>query len=300
MKTRIAHIGLLALFLGCAAAVSSHACGIQPIRIGDGASMIEVTTMLDEDNGFCGGGSGISLREAVRYSEPGAIILVNAGFYKLAAPGAPIVFAHDVILKGAGAGTTVISGADYSVFEISARTSVTIAGVSIENGDGRTGGAIHNSGSLTLHAVTLTRNAAEDGGAVFNTGRLELRDVVIRENRASMYGGGIYNDGGTVYASNAAFLRNTSIKGGGAYNQFGSIRIENGTILGNTSGMGGGIADYIGLTELRNTAASDNFGGNFSGFILTLGDNFDSDGSGGFAAAENGISAGEHRNTRNR
>jgi hypothetical protein len=42
------------------------------------AATITVTTTMDEDDGMLGGGTGISLREAIRYSVAGDVIELAA------------------------------------------------------------------------------------------------------------------------------------------------------------------------------------------------------------------------------
>jgi hypothetical protein len=51
-------------------------------------AIINVTTTADEDNGLLGGGAGISLREAIRYSAAGDIINLPAGTFTLTIAGA--------------------------------------------------------------------------------------------------------------------------------------------------------------------------------------------------------------------
>ena len=75
---------------------------------------INVTTIADEDNGILGGGSGISLREAIRYSGTGDTINLPAGTYTLTITGAnenlgatgDLDITKNLTITGAGAAAT--------------------------------------------------------------------------------------------------------------------------------------------------------------------------------------------------
>jgi len=280
----IRHIHKYALLLGVFLFFATTVYAIQPIRIENASFIVTVTTTADEDDGYLGGGLGVSLREALAYSDEGTIIVLPKGAFSInsGAVGG-IEISKDILLKGSGIGETMITGnGRSSVFTIRTGTEFFISDITITGGDAHRGGAIYNAGTLRMYAVTLSSNRATDGGALFNSGYAELSNCIISNNNASMYGGGIHNKGGRIDLIDVALLHNTALKGGGLYNQFGFCSLRLGTIFGNFAGTGGGITDYIGVTEVKNTTASNNYGGNFEGTILTLGSNFDSDGTSRF------------------
>ncbi|MDQ3439554.1 MAG: hypothetical protein M3478_04305, partial [Planctomycetota bacterium] len=78
-----------------------------------------------------------------------------------------------------------------------ATTELTIsgAGADVLSLDGNDVTRIFNvaaDGVLTLQGLTLTRGFAERGGAIANEGQLTLDRVTVTANRATRFGGGIY------------------------------------------------------------------------------------------------------------
>jgi hypothetical protein len=262
----------------------ARANSILPVRIENQSAIIQVDTFSDEDNGYLGGGSGISLREALKYADQGTIIILESGRYSLTGDRfTGLEVRNELILKGAGIGKTIIDG-NSTVRPITVHSTAhfIVSDVSIQGGKAIQGGALFNEGSVDLYSVSISNSRADDGGALYNQGTLELQNCIVSDNNAAFYGGGIFNDGGSVNMHNVALLRNSAEKGGGLYNQFGMSILYDVTIYGNVAGSGGGISDYFGLVELANSSASHNYGGNFEGKIITLGSNYDSDGSSGF------------------
>jgi len=161
------------------------------------------------------------------------------------------------------------------------------------------GGGIHNSGTLRVKDSEISDNeAADQGGGVYNedSETLKLRRVTVESNTGDLYGGGVFNDGGT------ATLRDVKLRGnqtpgdsvlvgprivhgasspiglGGAlFNNGGTMNIKDSTIgkqgTENTAIDGGGLfadgtVNVDSSTFHYNTA--EHFGGGI--FVSTIGE----------------------------
>ena len=96
----------------------------------------------------------------------------------------------DIVIDGNGHSIDACEKA--AVFFITGK-NIIIQNITLKNGRGIKGGAIHNKGNLTIKESTLTKNTAEDGGAVYNDQKSNLTIInsTIRENIAK-------NDGGAI------------------------------------------------------------------------------------------------------
>ncbi|MBO7726741.1 MAG: hypothetical protein J6S40_09790, partial [Thermoguttaceae bacterium] len=131
-------------------------------------------------------------------------------------------------------------------------------------------------GGITIDADEKSRVfyiPSESGAAV-----IELISLTITgANLASYYGGGIFNESGTLTITNSTISGNTAGWGGGIYN-YGTLTIMNSTISGNTASYyGGGIFNRGTLTITNSTisgnTASYYYGGgicNSSGTISVI------------------------------
>ena len=131
------------------------------------------------------------------------------------------------------------------------------------------GGGIYNTGTLTMEGGQICKNESGvsggtrgDGGGVFNEGTFYFKGGRIYNNIAWNRGGGIYNNGGTVFMSGTALL--------------GSVEVNNVEITSAATGginrsnlacsSGGGIYSagesgvYVGYTD-KDTADPDFTGG---------------------------------------
>ena len=96
------------------------------------------------------------------------------------------------------------------------------------NSGGSTGGgAIYNEGNSTITNNSFTNNSATSGGAVYNRGTISSYSETYTTNSAST-GGAIYNDaGGILTLTDSSFTNNTaSVKGGAIYSNGGTIGIN--------------------------------------------------------------------------
>ena len=235
----------------------------------------------------------VSLREAIIAANTDAgvadEIVLNAGTYGLtlgpsgddSAARGDLDITDELTITGAGARTTSIDGmAADRVFELLGST-VTISGITIQNGSAADGGGIRldASSSLTLRDAAVSGNHASNvGGGIFVSGVLTIERVAIEGNSADV-GGGLYiNNGVTGTIVNSTISGNTAASDGGGIFTRSTVDITNSTIAENTGGSGaGGIhKSGSGNVRIKNTILDNNSGGNTNGALITLGNNIDS------------------------
>jgi predicted outer membrane repeat protein len=189
-------------------------------------------------------------------------------------------------IQGPGAGLLAIRPAAFSgdiayprIFEVGANVTLTVSGLTLEDGGGTAygyssgnsdftsypdddeGGAILNFGTLTVSGCNLSGNSvspiatyATYGGAIFNTGTLTVTGSTLSGNSAcftsesncSGRGGAIYNTGSATInnctlTGNIAGYGYSVGQGGAIYNE-GPLTVSGCTISNNTATYwGGGI-----------------------------------------------------------
>ena len=239
----------------------------------------------------------VSLREAIIAANTDAgvadEIILNTGTYMLSLTGAnedaaasgDLDVTDDLIISGAGARTTFIDGAvSDRVFEVLGST-VTISGITIQNGSADDGGGINldSSSSLTLRDAAVSGNhATATGGGIRVSGLLTMDRATLDGNNADV-GGGIYiNNGASATLLNTTLSGNTAVNNGGAIFNRNTVDITNSTIAYNTAGGAGGIHKAgSSNASLKNTILANNTGGNSNGALISLGNNIDSQNTAG-------------------
>ena len=219
----------------------------------------------------------------------------------------------DVFITGPGASDLAIDGdAGSRVIFADVGTTVALAGLTVTGGDRSVtggndqGGGIWNQANLTLTAVTVSgnqvvttasgpQNMMASGGGVYNdTGAtLTLNDSVVRNNTASAvnlqndafgaeaFGGGIFNQNGTVrirggviddnhaIAQDAALGTFIGARGGGIHSTAGGVvEVDHAQITrndttasavnANVTAEGGGVALGAGTVTIEETTIADN------------------------------------------
>ena len=269
------------------------------------AATITVTTFADNltNNGDC------SLREAIQAANTDTAIdacpagsgadtlQLSAGTYGLsmgnlvgdedANQTGDLDILSNLTLKGIDANTTEISTTVVldRVMQIPTGSTVTLTGISINNGhSSQHGGAINNSGTLTLNSVVVKKSTADgNGGGIFNdAGAVIINESTINNNQAH-HGAGIFNKSGTVTLNTCVVNDNVTTgggDGGGIYND--TTLIVNSCWIHDNQAVGGdgaGIynthtATIAGSTIADNYATVDGNGGNiysgYSGGISSL------------------------------
>jgi hypothetical protein len=133
--------------------------------------------------------------------------------------------------------------------------------------------------SVTLVGMTITGGDAHYGGGIFNdAGSLNLSWISIQDNSASLSGGGIYTMGGTVAMDgNSVVTGNTAPVAGGIVNDGGTVILNSGSsVSGNTAQVGGGLENVQGTlimnsgSSISGNSATYAGGGIYSWFYSTI------------------------------
>lgn len=189
-----------------------------------------------------------TLRHAVAVATAGDTIVVPSGTYMLHHH--YITLAANVTIKGAGAGHVTINGNGGRIFLVGTGATVSISGVTVENGffDGN-GGAILNDGTLILrNSVVGGSRANGDGAGIFSAGTLDVIGSTISGNNGPE-GAGIAS-AGTLSILTSTISGNTASGGGGGIFNTGSMTILASTVTQNTAGgPGGGIQEEGGSAD---------------------------------------------------
>ncbi len=227
-----------------------------------------VTTTTDEDDGSLGGGTGISLREAVKYSPPGATVTF-----------APALANQTIRLT---LGEILISQSltiDGSVL----RGRITLSGDKIGNGKSSDDTRIINiaSGTVLLDSLNLDRGCCTTGSAGYGAAiyvnntltNLTLRNSTLSNNESTTYGGGIYfigafnNANSFLAIQNCILTGNTTGHNGGAIHMFGTLRVEDSVFSHNTADQGCAIFTDAGMATVETSIFTDNVASGYGGAI---------------------------------
>ena len=240
-----------------------------------------VTTTADEDDRSLGGGNGISLREAVKYSPTGTPItfhpslsgktigLVNGEItFPFSAPLTLTIDASNLPIP-----VTITGYGLWRIFTIPNAATVELRSLRIIDGNASgDGGGIQNYGICTLVSCTLRGNAANSsGGGIFNgnSGTCNVLSSTLDDNRSrSGIGGGIGNSGNCI-------VRNSTLSGniagngsGGGVANTGTCNLSASTIVGNFAVNAGGLFNS-GTFNLTSSIVAGNTapaGANIAGF----------------------------------
>jgi Tol biopolymer transport system component len=216
----------------------------------------------------------ISLREAITAANNTAglqTIMLPSGSYAITRSGAgddmnltgDFDIRGDVRIVGAGAGSTVISGAAaHAVLEI-VSGAATISGVTIRDGLTSAQGAgveVNVGASLNLSQSIVSSNVASVSGAggILNRGDLVLSDVEIRDNQAASQGGGLRHVGSSLLLERVTFANNTADEGGGLYAGGAAQSLVNVTFSGNNAGLHGGGVHAAAAVALQSVTFANN------------------------------------------
>jgi predicted outer membrane repeat protein len=200
---------------------------------------------------------------------------------------------HNLTINGLGASNLFISGGNLTRdFKIESGVSVTINGVTIENGLAQNdtpvtisgvvhqlafGGGINNLGTLTLNNSVVTNNQAADGGAGIDsfgshTDHLTINNSTISNNTITGptvpgqqgFGGGIASND-FVSLTNTNVTGNHAALGSGGIDAFGSqkgvttLTINGGTFSNNSTAAGfGGAFSSNDTISISNATFSGN------------------------------------------
>ena len=256
MNSRQSKLIALVAFAVLVMAAPGHAAPATTFTVDSNADAPDATL-----NGVCDTGGGVcTLRAAIteanavsgatiNFSMPGSVTyLLTLG---------TLTISSNMSIVGNGPAHTIVDG-DGSVtfsrvFALSSSSiSVSMSGLTIQNGKSTQGGGIYNAAKLSLAnsvviSNTATAGSPNVGGGIYNTGHLTITNSFINNNSApnvsfSGGGGGISNGGGTVTLINSTVDGNsTDNVGGGIHIDSGVVSLINSTVGNNTAKNGGGI-----------------------------------------------------------
>jgi hypothetical protein len=240
-----------------------------------------------------------SLRNAIATAAPGDTVVFAAGVTgTITLTSGALNVNKNLTIQGPGANNLAVSGNNASkVFIISAGTTVSISGLTVQNGTGNipAGSGIENNGNLTLTDAAVVNNGVVGaaGGGIFNNGQAQLTmsRVLVANNRAGP------NHAGGLVMNNPASMTNVTFFGNqggfGAIFDAGFISgagtaasMLNVTITQNTATLapaGGGIS--WGNTDqltVRNTIVANNSPRNCTGTLTSQGNNLEDTNTCGF------------------
>ena len=212
-----------------------------------------------------------SIQDAVNATRDCDIILVKKGFYK-----ENIKIKNrssmnkSLMIIGDGEGQTIIDGgnsqkdpvvflqaAGFNQDDLPLTTSVTLADMTIQNGNsqpdgisgGRGGGIAANpKTNLTVKDCRISWNKANNGGGIYTSGiYLTVIGCTISQNTAKSQntgGGGIYQSSPCIIKRSTITDNSASIDGGGILCD-GNLTIQKSTVIGNSVASDGQGADIF-------------------------------------------------------
>ncbi len=199
-----------------------------------------VNSLADDGDGTCTD-TKCTLRDAIAFANPGATIMFSVTGTIFLAHG-ELLIDKDLTIDGADASQLRVDGNLSSrEFEIAAGASVSISGLTMQDG----------------HVPDPT---APFGAGIRNFGTLTLTNTVVTANSTSGEGGGIHNDEGVLRIIGSTISRNFAGNGGGIMNIDGAVSITNSTVSGNFGGLGGGIQNAGSMTIINSTIAGNSVG----------------------------------------
>lgn len=216
----------------------------------DGA--LTACTAAANDCSLRGAISGAASGDTIDFD---AVIFASAQTITLGGTSNPIIISKNLTINGTGADRLTVSGNNANlVFDVGNFT-VGLNGMTVTGGNG----------------THFLNDTAAPGGGIVNLGTLTISDCVITGNQTAptfSYGGGIYNNGGTLTLigstlSNNVARFNAFNNGGGISSQNGTVIVTNSTISGNTANStgganGGGIHIFSGNLIVTNSTISNN------------------------------------------
>jgi predicted outer membrane repeat protein len=246
-------------------------------------STLTVTTPLDEVNP---NDDVLSLREAIKQANPatpGGDTIVFASSLNgqtITLNGSELLINKNLNIQGPGPTQLLaISGNNLSrVFEVAANTQVTLAGLTIRDGNSNGngpdgGGGIMNGGTATVSGCTLSYNFADYGGGIYSSGTLTVSGCTLSYNKAYFgNGGGIaggLNDSLTV--TGCMLSHNSAAKNGGGLDDFGyNTKLDTTTLSYNSAGYSGGGIYNGGIMSLSGCTVTSNSAALYGGGIYSI------------------------------
>lgn len=221
-----------------------------------------------------------ALREALEFSEKNPEFdTINFSTNLLGLDDPTASPAPTILLKlssGAGSAFNVSASVDVfgpSGFELELDAAGNDLTPTVNNSDGTrifsvdNGDASFNSQVFISNLTLLGGDVVGEGGAILNREELFLDNLSIKENFASVSGGGVASlDGDLFVASSALFNNNAGFEGGalklggGTPGSLSTAIVSNSTISGNEAARGAGILNEDGELLIEFSTITDNTG----------------------------------------
>jgi len=245
--------------------------GLFPATIASGEGNTLTVTNSDSD------GPG-SLREILANAEDGDTIVFGSGvthielLFDYFASTDEIRFSQKNITIDGGAGVT-ISKAPSTGFRVlnstAASGTLTLKGLTIENGIAASGGGVYAASNIVLIDCVFTDN---NGGGVYSMGDVNMTSCIFTDNMAGSYGGGAYADG-SISLTDCAFTGNSAsiYSGGGAYAK-GNALLNNCVFADNTAQKDGGAVYTEGNAIMNNCILTGNVADIYGSAVYADGD----------------------------
>ncbi len=221
-----------------------------------------------------------TIKDALTATDAGGTIYLTEGGIMVTET---ITVDKNISIVGQGADKTFIDGdGKYSIMTLASKTTVTIDGITFQNGYSTTDGV---GGAITTAAATLTiRNSAfvensviaKNGGAIFSsTGKITIDKTDFIRNYAIQEGGAILYNGGGLTITDSRFIGNSTNDGvtnknnrstGGAIYANGTTTIS-GTLFAGNQVKGNGGAILAAALNLSNCIFDGNIAGDQGGAV---------------------------------
>lgn len=225
-------------------------------------SVLSLTSLMVEGDILEVPGSYPTITSAVEASSDWDTVLVFPGIYqRCTILNKKVTIGSLTMITGdpAFVDQTVVQAGNGSVFFIDAFdvgwSVVELNGLTLRNGQGtywpefffdslyHGGGICAHLSHVFLRNMVIANNSADEGGGIGNLWSYIYTDnVVLKENYASMQGGGYHGMQGTCLLTNSLITGNVcSDYGGGVMSEAASVQMVNCRIIGNQADRGGGI-----------------------------------------------------------
>ena len=167
---------------------------------------------------------------------------------------------------GSGADTITLTGdivLNQALPTITSDITIDGAGFSISGDGAHRIFEVVYPGALTLENITLKDGLADSGGAIYNAGTLTIRRSTLRDNVATLWGGGLTSAFGFLTVEESSFKGNSALTGGAIYSNDIRASIVNSTFSANRAANYGGGIDVQGgnLTISHSTLYGNGSGG---------------------------------------
>ena len=198
--------------------------------INNGEGLVDAHLIVDADVTISGPAAGVTLRgiAGVEIGDPGVVDPFTYQSRVVYVPETANVVLENLVITG---GTFIYKGAGIRVDGTLTLRDSTVTG----NRAWDNGGGIYNKGTLAIEGSTISGNtSAVEDDEVNST--YDIRDIFTINITNGGFGGGLYNDGGTVTITDSVISDNVAkFSGGAVYNHAGTVTVIDSTIADNAA-----------------------------------------------------------------